>query len=229
MTVPKSMTKINRVVYRAWHSLSSHGLLGYIGCARFGLERRILEHVRAAKKSATPIYVALRKYGTECWTWEVLESGFASDAAMKRAEIRLIALWGTFGAGYNATPGGDGQSPMLGRSHTAAARAKLSAAAKGKRPSAATRRKIGLVFKGKKLSQAHRLKIGRTRVARGIPSPMQGKHHSAATIRKMQRSQRGSKNHQYGKPTWIAGRHHTEATRAKMRAAWVRRKELHGY
>jgi group I intron endonuclease len=71
-------------------------------------EVRRRNHLYSARSgSGYFFHNAVRKYGEEAFTYEEI---FWSDddAELKAIEIAEIARRGTFGGGYNLTPGGDG-------------------------------------------------------------------------------------------------------------------------
>jgi hypothetical protein len=83
----------------------------YVGWTSLSLEERWIQHCYfATYGSKYAFHRAIRKYGTDCWTHEVLEE-HASAFEAKQAEVRLIAQHSTYtkdGCGYNMTLGGDG-------------------------------------------------------------------------------------------------------------------------
>ena len=83
----------------------------YVGITNGTLKRRFGDHVLASKRPRVPLHLALAKYGCEAFRVEELARGGTREelCAMERDEI---ARRGTLApAGYNLTPGGDGQSP----------------------------------------------------------------------------------------------------------------------
>jgi hypothetical protein len=92
--------------------------------------------------------------------------------------------------------GGGGRSTRGRQPVSAATRAKLSAAAKGRHPSAATRAKLSAAAKGRKVSAATRAKLSAARA---------GKHLSASTKTKIAAA--------------MTGRHLSASTKAKISAA----------
>jgi group I intron endonuclease len=115
----------------------------YVGWTSQGSETRWRHHVSQAlrKVDACPAFHrAIRKYGPEAFTHEVLER-LTTEAGAKRAEQLWIAEIGTVEGGYNISEGGDG-STGGGRVFTAEHRSKLSEARKGKRATAESRQKV---------------------------------------------------------------------------------------
>ena len=128
----------------------------YIGWTSQPLTDRWCQHKKLANKNKDnrPFYNALRKYGTDCWTIEIVELVEDKNQA-KQKEIEYIELYQTYSTGYNATRGGDGNNDikmsaesnrarsialkgkaknydrMAGKKHTEESRKKISEAHKG--------------------------------------------------------------------------------------------------
>lgn len=81
----------------------------YIGQTRYTLEFRWRQHIH--KKDNTYFHNAIRKYGPENFTLEVLEE--CSTSNLNEREIFYIAKYNTFKEGYNLTTGGDGNRRLL--------------------------------------------------------------------------------------------------------------------
>jgi hypothetical protein len=73
------------------------------------VEKRWCEHVKAANAAKCgrlpKFHSAIRKYGSECWTHELLEQHSDLKEASS-AEIRLVNFYDSHKNGYNSTPGG---------------------------------------------------------------------------------------------------------------------------
>jgi NUMOD3 motif len=122
------------------------------------------------REDGTPYYVgkgsgyrAFRKGGPEDRT-RILLQEFPDEESAFAAEMLLIEFYGRahLGAGclHNITDGGrTGTAGMLGHTHSAATKRRMSLAKIGKGKSAITRRRIGLARAGKPLSLAHRRKL----------------------------------------------------------------------
>ena len=136
----------------------------YVGQAK-SLEARWKEHCKAArghKKSDFVLLVhrAMRKYGEDKFSLQVLERDVPSANRLNELEIAWIYLMDSkVPHGYNQNDGGGCQ--------------------RGWKPSKATRRKIG---------NANRGRIVPAEVGRKISGANTGKTHSEATKRKMSRS-----------------------------------------
>lgn len=80
----------------------------YIGKTENTIEKRFKEHCRDAFRftnESRPLYSAMRKYGIEHFSVELVEE---TDNPEER-EKYWIEFFGTFKYGYNATLGGDGR------------------------------------------------------------------------------------------------------------------------
>ena len=140
---------------------------------------RAYERKHANVKKQPALWKALCKYPWDQWT---VEYELKPVDALDDAEIATIARYNTYhGPGYNLTKGGDGIS---GVKLSAAHRAKISAASRGRTHSADTRAKIGAASKGRKCSAATRAKLS---------AANKGYKHSAESRRKMSASHTGKK------------------------------------
>lgn len=80
----------------------------YIGKTDYSIEKRWNEHCRDARKEDIqnrPLYKAMRKYGIENFSIEIIEETTEPD----KREIFWIEYYSSFKNGYNATLGGDGK------------------------------------------------------------------------------------------------------------------------
>lgn len=81
----------------------------YIGKTLFDIEKRFKEHCRDSRKinnEKRPLYSAMRKYGIEHFSVELIEE----CGNPEEREKYWIEYYGTFKHGYNATLGGDGKA-----------------------------------------------------------------------------------------------------------------------
>lgn len=187
---------------------------GYVGQTRQKLEVRIRGHKNCKVKRG--IDAAIRKYGFENFTVEVLE--ICHVELLDEREIFFIRELGTKAPnGYNLTDGGDG-----GSNPSEETRAKISTAHKGKKLTPETRAKLSAAHKGKSrapLSQETRAKISASRkgihhseeTRARLSTAHTGKKHTPETLAKMSAAQSGKKNGFYGK-------HHSQETREKISA-----------
>lgn len=78
----------------------------YIGQTQLSLKKRWDEHIRASKIYDYKFYRAIRKYGIECFSQEIIEE--VPNKLLNEREIYWIAFYDTYKNGYNSTLGGDG-------------------------------------------------------------------------------------------------------------------------
>ena len=97
------------IVYKITNKENGHGYIGITQCA---LTKRWREHLSAARTGNDKrLYKAMRKYGTDSFTIEVIREA-TSFEDLKRFECELIILHNTHaknGQGYNLTAGGEGR------------------------------------------------------------------------------------------------------------------------
>jgi group I intron endonuclease len=198
----------------------------YVGQAS-DIERRWAEH-RSALRNGTHVnqhlQAAFMKYGEGAFEFCVVDEVFvvgrneASRLALILAEQFYIDLLGRWtGTLYNISPTA---GSLLGVKHTAVARAKMSAAKRGKPKSAEHRAKMSAAKRGKSLSAETRAKISAASLGKShttetrakISAANLGKSLSAETRAKMSAKLSGENNPWYGKS-------HTAETRAKISAA----------
>lgn len=127
----------------------------YVGKTEQGLQKRKGEHVSSAKKGSNLYFHnAIRKYGVEGFTWEVIYRA-TTEAELNQMEKNFIRMFKSTGKefGYNLTHGGEGGIP------NETTRAKLSAAQNGKNFTEETRAKLSAWQKGRKLTEVTKRKI----------------------------------------------------------------------
>lgn len=94
------------IIYRITNKVNGKS---YIGQTRYTLEFRWRQHQH--KSDNTYFHNAIRKYGKDNFTIEILEECNISDLDSK--EIFYIAKYDTFNNGYNLTIGGSGNRTLL--------------------------------------------------------------------------------------------------------------------
>lgn len=83
----------------------------YVGITNGALQNRLNGHFQEVPRARVPLHLAMAKYGREAFRIEQLARA-SSREELCRLEREEIARRGCLApAGYNLTPGGDGQSP----------------------------------------------------------------------------------------------------------------------
>lgn len=159
----------------------------YVGQTTYPLEVRWCGHLKSAKEdSQCLLYRSIRKYGTDKFTIEQIDTAESQDE-LDEKEIHHVARLGAYGSGYNLTVGGGG---CAGYTHTEETRVKLSKALAGhvvfgetrqKQSEAATgrggwhhseetRRKQSEAHKGRSFSKETRQKMSEAQLFRSSDS-----------------------------------------------------------
>lgn len=86
------------------YKLTSPSGKSYIGQS-IDFTRRLVEHKNPKKRSLPKLYQAIKKYGFENFTIEILET--CEPELLNDREIYWINYYDTFNNGYNATTGGE--------------------------------------------------------------------------------------------------------------------------
>lgn len=143
------------IIYKITNKLNGKT---YIGLTHRGLELRINEHISESNKNKEKhfqFHFAIKKYGIENFSSEILEENIACLKEASRLEIFYIEQFNTYKKGYNMTKGGGGYHFK----HTEATKQKMREAKLGYVPSIETRKKVSLALKGKPKSEEHKLKV----------------------------------------------------------------------
>lgn len=105
----------------------------YIGKTIQKFKYRKADHIRSAlkKDSQTYFHLAIRKYGRNSFKWEILEESNSLEELndMEKYYIKLAKMSPTLKI-YNLTEGGESNSGMKGRTHSAETKLKMSRARK---------------------------------------------------------------------------------------------------
>ena len=84
----------------------------YIGYTHKTLEKRIIEHKCSVNTGSNYLlHKAMRKYGFENFSWELIFESFDKDYALNQLENDFILEYNSYfenGNGYNMTFGGQG-------------------------------------------------------------------------------------------------------------------------
>lgn len=155
----------------------------YIGITMQTVEKR-WENGYGYKKCPR-IYGAIKKYGWENFTHEILMTGLTKEEAEKE-EIRLIAELNTADErfGYNIENGGN-----VTGTHSEETKRKISEGNKGKKVSEKTKEKW-------------RRTVEKNQSIHGEKNPFYGKHHTEETKRAHSEFMKGN--------TYFKGKHHSE-------------------
>ena len=205
-STPQASEPAMGVIYKITNTLNGKF---YVGKTKQKLSRRITQHKYDSKKGSLGLGAAIRKYGWENFTVEVIET-CPIDKLNEREIFFIAELDCKSPNGYNLTDGGDGGRGLSPNKET---RDKISAKLKG-RPAH---------NKGQKMSAETCARMSATKKAMGfMPPSTKGRHHSEESKAKMSKAQSGQNNPQFGK-------HPSEETLARMsigqKAAWARRKK----
>jgi len=85
----------------------------YIGYTKFLIIERLKKHhTNAMSNIQTKFYRAIRKYGIESISSEILFTT-EDEILAKQKEIEFIKMYDSFKKGYNMTLGGDGKANFL--------------------------------------------------------------------------------------------------------------------
>lgn len=181
----------------------------YIGQTIRSLKARKQNHVWNAlnKKNNYRFHNAIRKYGSENFTWEILIEGTGSQETLNELEKHFICLYNSFEKGYNLTLGG---GTSIGFRHSEKTKKEMSIMRKGKlagkkhplygkHPSEETRKKLSVSHMGiklsketrEKMSKAQKNKIVSEETKRKISSTHMGMKSSKETKEKLSKALKG--------------------------------------
>lgn len=172
---------------------------GYVGISKHGMRYRWLQHIRDLKKGRdTPFHMAIKKYGPESFTHELLDVCTSETGADIAEKLWIKELKTTTPNGYNRTNGGVGRSyvdispeerykkgnAFRGKKHSTESRMKISASNIGKKQSEETKAKLYKANKGRKASDEARNNMSKAAL---------GKKKSPEAIKKSVDKRRGIK------------------------------------
>lgn len=119
-----------RKTYKIYKCVNNINKKIYIGYTHKHLEKRIIEHKSAStKRSEYLLHKAIRKYGFENFSWEIVFESFDKKYALCELENHFINEYNSFylnGCGYNMTLGGQGG--MSGKTHSDETKEKMKIA-----------------------------------------------------------------------------------------------------
>lgn len=164
----------------------------YVGQTTRTVEQRIKEHIQEAQNSCRRrnlhLYNAIRKYGVENFSFEVLETNL-NESELDEYEIKYIKKYNTLKNGYNNTIGGGG---IKGYKHTQLTKDKISQSLLNhpERYTEERSRKISYALKGVPKSLEHRKKLSMARIGKCTKEQngFYNKHHTAESKQKMHES-----------------------------------------
>ena len=90
------------IIYKITNTITGKA---YIGQTVETLEKRWQRHCKSASQYSNHFMRAIKKYGTDCWRFEILEEVNDVELLNER-EVYWIAYFETFKNGYNSTTGG---------------------------------------------------------------------------------------------------------------------------
>lgn len=174
----------------------------YVGKAR-NAQRRWWDHcARVNYGSTCAIHRAIRKYGRDAFTVEVLERTDTESAAFEAERGHIVRLR-TNEHGYNMTEGGEGCS---GYRHTPESLKKMGAVHRGQVWTAEQRARMSEALRGRVLTPEH---------CAAISAAKMGKHVSQETRAKLAAAARGKTLSQEAKTKVGA------ASKARPRRRWT--------
>lgn len=195
----------------------------YIGQTTGNFNKRQGEHLSAARRSKKDYFHnALRKYGEENFTWEILHDNISNIKTLNNLEKIYIHVHDAFWNGYNLTTGGENYIRSKGRKLSEEHKKKLHGSRIGKKLSQEHRKilirsnktrvvseetkiRMSEAQKNSKRCQESRKKLHES--FRGKPlseehkkkigESLKGRECRLETRRKISEAQKGKKNHAY--------------------------------
>lgn len=154
---------------------------GYVGVSKHGMRYRWLQHIRDLKKGRdTPFHMAIKKYGPDAFTHELLDVCTTESGADRAEKLWIKELNTTTPNGYNRTHGGVGRSTFdlspeerqkkgnafRGRKHSTESRIKISVSRTGIRCKEEAKIKISKALKGMTHSDAARINMSKSQTGK---------------------------------------------------------------
>jgi group I intron endonuclease len=226
------------------YKLTSPSGKSYIGQTR-NFRMRCNEH--KSSKHCTKLSSAIKKYGLESFSHEILESGLTIEQANIAEELYINEHATIHPNGYNLASGGGASR------HNDETKKLISSIQKGRVKSEDERKKISESNKGKKLSDAHKEKLRVANVGKKMSQESiaktvaanTGRKHSEETRAKLSESHKGHTASEETKLKMSAsrkgkkqpieairkssesrkGQKRSEETKERMRIAYAKRRE----
>lgn len=86
----------------------------YVGITKNTLEQRKIQHMHTANtQKGSKFQKALRKYGVDGFTWEVIDTAITYEELLWK-EMFYIKKYNSYENGYNSTSGGEGTIGIVG-------------------------------------------------------------------------------------------------------------------
>jgi group I intron endonuclease len=219
------------IIYKATNLINNKI---YIGKTIRTLDDRRKAHIIESHNSKVYFHDAIRKYGENSFSWEVLTEA-DSESKLNVLEKFYIACYRKMGVLYNLTDGGDGLS---GYKHTEESKKKIGEAAKKVIKTDETRKKLSIANKGKKPWCAGKTGIFSEEMLKKLSDIKKGKTHTAEAREKMSKARKGKipwnkgipqteemknrisnslKGRYCGEKNPFYGKKHSEETKLKMK------------
>lgn len=198
------------IIYKITNNITGKS---YIGQTQFFLEFRWKQHLCESRINRKPnkFRNAIRKYGIECWKFEIIEVVECFDDLNKKEQY-WISFFDAMKCGYNSTSGGEG-----GRIISNETKEKIRIGHLGRKSplrgvprSEETKRKISETKTGRRSPSTILLNKSRT----GIP-------HTKEHNKKISKALLGTKNSFFG-------RKHSEETKERIRQTQINKKRKEG-
>lgn len=151
------------LIYKATNNVNGKV---YIGQNRHSLEHRMKVHHRDSERIDTYFYRAIRKYGWDSFSWEILKDDITTQEDLDEAERYYIKIFDSFdnkNAGYNTTSGGQG-----GYDITEEQKRDRSLRVQGDKNPFSNEKGV-FSWKGKHFSEEHKKRLSES--LKGIPHP----------------------------------------------------------
>jgi group I intron endonuclease len=159
----------------------------YIGLTSRDFEIRRYEHIyESNSNSVFKFHQALRKYSSDMFTWEILESGLETIKIANEREIHYIQHFDSYSNGYNMTKGGGGRDNYFFSSLT---KERMKQAKIDKPLSIDHANKIGDSLRGIPKSEEHRLNV-----IKSITGLKRSEEYCLKTSKRMEGKYLGNKN-----------------------------------
>jgi group I intron endonuclease len=143
-------------IYKATNTVNGKCYIGFDS----NYPKRKDQHIKQALRgNGHHLHNAIRKYGSDCFVWEIIYQSKDLDHTLNVMESYFIGQYNSYIEGYNMTLGGEG---AIGRLHTEESKRKMSESQKKsirKPHSEETKRKISNSNKGKCKSEEHKRKL----------------------------------------------------------------------